>query len=331
MSARILVTGAGGFVGLPLCELLLELGGSLRAVVRSPNVQLEELATASSGRLEIVHASIEGAADWPALLAGIDRVAHLAALVHMESGPSLEAYRAVNVAGTERLALAAARSGVRRFVFLSTAKVFGEQSADHELTEADPPRPQDAYAISKWEAEQALNRIAADTGIEVAILRPPLVYGPGVKANFLRLIDTVARGLPLPLASVNNRRSLLGVRNLVDALTCCLDDPRAAGETFVVADPVSISTPDLIREIAAALHVPARLFPCPVRVLRALASRTGRGPAVERLVGDLVVDAGKLSRTLGWTAPIPRAVGFASAAAWYRERVRARQEHYLAR
>jgi UDP-glucose 4-epimerase len=223
-----------------------------------------------------------------------------------------------NVVATERLARAAAHAGVRRFVFLSTAKVFGERSAPgRPFDEQDAPRPEGPYAESKWQAEQALARISSDTGLEVTILRPPLVFGPGVRANFLRLLDAVARGAVLPLGRVHNARSLVGLGNLVSAIERCLADPRAAGQTFVVADPVPIATTDLVREIAAALEVRARLLPVPVGLLLAVARATRKADAAGKLIGDFVVDGRRIEATLAWSPPDPRAVTLARTGAWY--------------
>ena len=314
---HVLVTGAGGFVGTTLCESLVSHGARVRAGVHS----LEPgCPRPSAPGLELVRFELAESHDALAnCVAGVDAIVHLAAKVHSVGvqGTRGASYRDMNTTATESLARAAAASGARRFVFLSSAKVFAEHSPGRPFTEEDAPRPGDPYAKSKWEAEQALQAIASETGLEIVILRPPLVYGPRVKANFVALMEAVARGIPLPLASLHNRRSLLGVRNLVDAIETCLEHPHSAGETFVVADPVPISTTDLVREIAAALHVRPRLFPCPVPILEAAGRVLGRSDAVERLVGDFELDAAKLERLLDWHAPVPRAVGLQETAAWY--------------
>jgi nucleoside-diphosphate-sugar epimerase len=205
---------------------------------------------------------------------------------------------------------------VRRFVFVSSVKVNGEERAA-AYTEADTPMPEDAYALSKWEAEQGLRQIAAATGLEVVILRPPLVYGPGVGANFLALMHAVARGIPLPLGAINNRRSLIFVGNLADAILCCLEHPVAAGKTFLVSDGEDVSTPALVRRMAAALGGPARLVALPMPVLRAAAALAGKSALATRLLDSLTVDGTAIRHTLGWSPPFTLDEGLRETAAWY--------------
>jgi UDP-glucose 4-epimerase len=307
------VTGATGFVGAALVRALM----AAEAPVRQGMSPRHAGGEGTSVRYSLHMSESELAP----LLSGCDRVVHLAALVH-ESGEAAapEEFRLANVAATEHLARAAARAGVRRFVLMSTAKVFGESSpAGRAFDENDAPRPADAYAESKWQAEQALAGVARATGIEHVVLRPPLVFGPGVRANFLRLLDAVARGTPLPIGRVNNARSLSGIGNLVSAIVHCLVDPRAAGQTFVVSDPVPISTPDLVREIAAAFEMRARLPSVPVPVLLAAARAAGKADAASKLVGSFVVNASRIATTLDWSPPDPRVVTLARTVAWYRE------------
>jgi nucleoside-diphosphate-sugar epimerase len=190
---------------------------------------------------------------------------------------------------------------VKRFVFVSSVKVNGERGL---YTEADPPAPEDAYGISKHEAEVALRVIAKDTGMEVVIIRPPLVYGPGVRANFLALMRAVSRGIPLPLGAIDNRRSLVALSNLVDFIVACIVDPAAANETFLVSDGEDLSTADLIRRLAGAMGRPARLFPVPESVLNLGAALVGRRDIAQRLLGTLQVDISKARRLLGWEPPI---------------------------
>jgi nucleoside-diphosphate-sugar epimerase len=230
----------------------------------------------------------------------------------------LSDYRRINVQATERLAREAAGLGVRRLVFVSSVKVNGERTRDRPYTEVDAPRPEDAYGISKHEAEQALAGIAAGTGIETVVLRPPLVYGPGVKGNFLRLMGIVARGLPLPLASIANQRSLVYVGNLVDAIVGAIDAPQAAGRTYLVSDGDDVSTPGLARAIARALAVRPRLLPCPPPLLRLAAALSGRGAEIARLTGSLQVDSSRIRRELGWLPPFRLEQGLAETARWYR-------------
>jgi len=260
------------------------------------------------------------ATDWRAALEGARCVVHLAARTHVMSESAadpLAEYRRANVAATVRLAREAAAAGARRLVFMSSIKVNGE-STQRPYTEADPPRPEDAYGVSKWETEQALAGVAAATGLEVVVLRPPLVYGPGVKGNFLRLMRLVARGVPLPLASVANRRSLIYVGNLADAVVAAIDAPGAAGRTLLAADAEDLSTPDLVRAIARSLGTRARLLPCPPALLNLGAALAGRRAVAARLTGSLQVDASALRRELGWRPRATLAQGLEQTARWFR-------------
>ena len=248
---------------------------------------------------------IDGHTRWQAALEGVDTVLHLAARVHVmneKASDPLTAFRDVNTAGTLNLARQAAAAGVRRLVFLSSIKVNGEHTAPGRPFTADQPaQPEDPYGQSKWEAEQGLQAVSAETGLEVVVVRPPLVYGPGVKANFLKLMNAVARGTPLPLGAVDNRRSLLALDNLTDLLLRCVEQPAAAGHTFLASDGQDLSTPDLVRALARAMGRPARLWPVPVAWLRMAGKLLGRGPQIDRLIGSLQVDIGHTRRVLGWT------------------------------
>jgi nucleoside-diphosphate-sugar epimerase len=260
--------------------------------------------------------------EWEAALQGVDCVVHLAARVHTlreTATDPLAEYRRVNLEGTRRLAAAAASHGVSRLVFVSSIKVNGEAS-ERPFTESDPAHPEDAYACSKWEAEKALAQIGAQTGLEHVILRPPLVYGPGVGANFARLMQWVARGVPLPLGAVDNRRSLLYVGNLVDAIRHCLHHPAAVGRTYLVSDGEDVSTPELVRRIARAMEVAPRLLPVPVSLLRLAAGAIGRRHEIERLVGSLQVDSSAIRRQLGWLPPVTMQEGLAETVRWFRTR-----------
>jgi nucleoside-diphosphate-sugar epimerase len=206
---------------------------------------------------------------------------------------------------------------VRRFLFLSSLKVNGE-GRSHPYDEDATPVPSDPYAISKWEAEEALRQVAATTGMEVVILRPPLVYGPGVKANFLRLLQTVNSGIPLPFSSIANQRSLIYLGNLVDAIVSCLGAPAAAGQTYLVSDGQDVSTPDLVRAMALALQRPARLLPCPISLLRLAGRALGREAAIDRLVGTLQVNSLRIRADLSWTPPYTLAQGMQETANWFR-------------
>jgi nucleoside-diphosphate-sugar epimerase len=250
---------------------------------------------------------------WSAALKGCEVIVHLAARVHVmhdDAADPLTAFRTVNVEGTRRLAEQAVASGVRRLVYISSVKVNGEYTQPTSFFSAsDKPAPIDAYGLSKWEAEQALHKIAAHTGLEVVILRPPLVYGSGVKANFARLMALVKRGIPLPLAMVNNHRSLVSLDNLTDLCVRCIHHNNAVGQTMMVADGVDLSTPELIRQIAAAMGRPPRLFPVPVSVLRAGGKLLGRANEVDRLVGSLQINIQATRDILGWTPPVPVDIG----------------------
>jgi nucleoside-diphosphate-sugar epimerase len=296
--SRILITGARGFVGSALCPLLQGRG---------------HIVEAAAQRLD------DPQAVWP--LAGIDAVVHLAARVHVmqdDADDPWEAFRRVNTEGTRRLAEQAAAAGVRRLVFLSSIKVNGEATkAADAFREDGVPAPADAYGRSKWQAERDLAEVASATGLEVVILRPPLVYGPGVKANFLALVRACARRLPLPLGAVDNRRSLIGLGNLVDALALCVEHPGAAGRTYLVRDGEDLSTPELVRRLSAALGVVPRLLPVPPALLRLAGGLAGKGPAVERLLGSLTIDDSCIRRELGWVPPETVDDGLAATARWF--------------
>lgn len=260
--------------------------------------------------------------DWSGALDGIDTVIHLANRAHVMRDAAtdpLETYRCVNVAGTQRLAEQAAAAGVRRFIYISSLKVNGEQTSERAFYEGDTPDPGDPYGISKWEAEQQLNQLASRAALEVVVLRPPLMYGPGVKANFLRLMQMVDRGIPLPLSAVRNQRSLLYVGNLVDALLQCIQHPGAAGQTFLISDGEDVSTPDLICRIANALARPVRLISVPVWLLRKAGQLTRKTAEINRLLGSLTVDSRTIRQSLGWTPPYTMSQGLQETAHWFYE------------
>jgi nucleoside-diphosphate-sugar epimerase len=246
--------------------------------------------------------------DWSSALAGVAVVVHAAARAHVmdeTAVDSLAEFRRVNVAGTLRLAEQAAAMGVRRFLFVSSIGVNGVQCAPGKaFSEADQPNPHNAYAFSKLEAEQGLLRVADNTCMEVVIIRPPLVYGRGAPGNFGALIRAVQRGLPLPLGAVYNQRSLVALENLVDFIVTCVTHPQAANQTFLVSDGQDLSTTELVRGMAQAAGVPARLLPVPVWALQAGATLLGKGDAVQRLCGNLQVDISKARSLLGWVPPI---------------------------
>ncbi len=314
---RILVTGAGGFVGRTLTRRLAEAGHHPIAASRGPappDVECRIVGELGPGT------------DWSAALEGVDAVVHLAARAHLMRDPAPDpaaAYHTANVAGTRRLAEEAARAGLRRLVFLSTVKVHGEATPpDRPFRDADPADPRDAYAVSKWQAERALAEVAADPGLEVVVLRPPVVYGPGVKANFERLLRLCDGPWPLPFGAVDNRRSQIFVDNLADAIRRALEHPAAAGGSFLVGDAEALSTPALIRRLRHGLGRPARLLAVPPTWLRGLGRLPGAGAAIDRLIGSLVVDAGGIERALGWRPPVACERGLGLTAHAHRARRR---------
>lgn len=302
MTPRVLITGGQGFVGKALAARALTQGLEVRISTRQKPANIDP-------RIECVQTTdLNATTDWLSAVQAIDTLVHCAARVHVmhdtEADP-LNAFRAVNVEGTLNLVRQATAAGVKRFVFMSSVKVNGESTEPYRaFTEAGASDPQDAYGQSKFEAEQGLRQIAAETGMEVVIIRPPLVYGPGVKANFAALMRAVKRGWPLPLGAVHNQRSLVALDNLVDFIVTCITHPQAANQTFLVSDGQDLSTTELVRGMAQAAGVPARLLPVPVWALQAGASLLGRGDAVQRLCGNLQVDISKARSLLGWVPPV---------------------------
>ena len=311
---RVRVTGANGFVGRALCAEASVRGFVVGGVSRS--------ACHLPGDTEsLVVGSLDERTDWRAALTGADIVIHLAARVHVmqdtATDPLVE-FRRVNVQGTLNLARQAAAAGVRRFVFISSIKVNGETTElDQPFTADDEPAPLDPYGISKMEAEQGLRKIAAGTGMEVVIIRPPLVYGPGVKANFLSMMRWLRRGVPLPLGAIHNRRSMVALDNLVDLILTCIDHPAAANQTFLVSDGEDLSTTQLLQRLGRALGKPARLIPVPAMLLKVGAALVGKPAIAQRLCGSLQVDISKTQQLLGWTPPLSVDEGLKRAAEGY--------------
>ncbi|MBI1318965.1 MAG: NAD-dependent epimerase/dehydratase family protein [Candidatus Hydrogenedens sp.] len=310
---RILVTGATGFVGRPLVSELLKRGYTVRAGLRSA-------AALPAGCEAVMVGEIGPDTDWRPALAGVDRIVHLAARVHVmrdRAADPLAAFRRINRDGTRRLADQAAATGVRRLVFLSSIKAMIEDGRDTALGDDESPCPGSPYGQSKWEAEQALAELAATSGLEVAVLRPPLVYGPEVKGNFLSLLKACARGLPLPLGAIDNRRSIVYLGNLIDAITRCLDHPAAIGRSFLIQDGAPLSTPELLQRVGAALGRPARLLPIPPGLLAAAAGLVGKSAAWSRLAGSLFVDDSPLRLALTWQPPFSTDEGLKRTADWF--------------
>jgi nucleoside-diphosphate-sugar epimerase len=320
-----LVTGANGFVGKVVCEDAIQRGFRIKAATRSA-------CALPTGAESTVVGAINGETDWTEALSSVDVVIHLAARVHIvkdTSNDPLSEFQRVNLHGTINLARQAARAGARRLVFVSSIKVNGESTLPpgksstsgndgrEAFTELDKPNPQDPYAVSKWEAEQALQRIFQETGLEVVILRPPLVYGPGVKGNFFSLLAAISKRIPLPLSGAKNARSLIYVGNLADALNLCATHPSASGQTYLVSDGEAVSTADLIDKIAHALGCPNRSFYLPPGLLRMFAALAGRSDQMDKLFGSLLVSDGKIRRELGWAPPYTLDAGLRATAEWY--------------
>lgn len=307
---KILVTGGHGFIGVPLCNFLVEQG--LTVVAGSSRTVSADRGAPLRAHLPLLREIKQ----WKFALRDVACVVHLAAYVHQmgRDGEASERFEQINAAGSRFVAERAVEAGVSRFVFLSTVKVNGEGREGTPYTAVDVPHPQDAYGRSKLSAELAIRDVCVRNGMEFVIIRSPLVYGPGVRANFLRLVNMVRSGLPLPLASVSNRRSLIGVDNLVDFIATCILHRKAPDKVWLVADAEVVSTPDLIRMLADAMGVSARLFHCPPSILRAFATGIGLRKEFARLLGSLTVDASPATRILGWKPPISLDEGLRKAA-----------------
>lgn len=290
--SNILVTGANGFVGTALCVELERRSMAFTGAVRK-----------SANPAQLAIGELSATTDWSQALAGCDAVIHLAARVHVMNDTSddpLAAFRAVNVAASVHLARQAAQHGVKRFVFVSSVKVNGEATGTRPFTAFDAAAPQDPYGQSKLEAELALKEVALATGLELVIVRPPLVYGPGVRANFMRLMQLAKIGLPLPLGAIHNRRSMVALDNLVDLLILCCRHPAAPGQTFMVSDDHDVSIGELLRMLASGMGKRTWLMPVPAGLIQRCAALLGKKAVADRLLGSLQVDIGHTKSTLGW-------------------------------
>lgn len=315
---NILQTGATGFVGGAVLNRLTAERDDITAAVRKPQTELPANAR------KVVVPDLDAGTDWSEALEACSVVIHSAARVHVmndQSNDPLAEFRKVNVEGTLNLARRAAAAGVKRFIFISSIKVNGEDTAPgRPYTAFDTPVPQDPYGISKMEAEEGVRLIAQETGMEVVIIRPVLVYGPEVKANFRSMMSWMNKGVPLPLGAINNKRSLVSLDNLVDLIVTCIDHPAAANQTFLVSDDEDLSTTEMLRRMARALGKPARLIPVPSAWLESGAALLGKRAVAQRLCGSLQVDIRHTRETLNWTPPVSVDEGFrATAAAFLNE------------
>ncbi len=299
---RVLLTGATGFVGRSLCERVsLDRLYDLRIAVRHPSTH------STSNVHTVVAGDIGPDTEWDNALEGVHVVIHAAArahIIHDRSANPLTEFRRVNVEGTLNLARQAAAEGVQRFVFISSIGVNGSETFAHPFNETSEPNPHTPYAQSKWEAEEGLRKLAEKEGMELVIIRPPLVYGPCAPGNFGRIWRAVAMGIPLPLGAIHNNRSLVALDNLVDLIVNCIENPAAANQVFLVSDDEDLSTTELLQRMAMALGRPARLLPVPAGLLKAGAALLGKRDIAQRLLGSLQVDISKTKEILSWTPPV---------------------------
>jgi nucleoside-diphosphate-sugar epimerase len=308
---KLLITGANGFVGRSLCAELSRQGHVVLGAVRSASGGIDDFEYSISG-------SIDGATDWSAALCDVDIVIHLAARVHVMNDSAVDPlaeFRKVNVDGTLNLALQAAKAGIKRFVFISSIGVNGNVTVfDYPFTADDKPQPHDPYSVSKYEAEMGLRKIAEKTGLEIVIIRPPLIYGYDAPGNFKKIINALVKRLPLPLGAIHNKRSFVYVENLVSLILRCIDHPAAANQVFLVSDGHDLSTTELLQACAKALGVKAILLPVPQKLIEVGAAMLGKRDVAQRLCGSLQVDITKARTLLGWVPPISVAEGLKATA-----------------
>ena len=315
---NIAITGANGFVGKVLVEYLKKIGISVTATVRNFE-KGEKIRPTDVRYIEV--GNIDGETDWITALAGVEVVIHCAArtnLTHEKGHDTLTEYRNVNVLGLKNLVEQAVSQGVRRLIYLSSIKVNGEQTEiGQPYLYSDEGSPEDHYAISKFEAEQTLWKVSENSCLEVVVIRPPLVYGPGVSGNLLRLLQLIDRRFPLPLGLVDNARSFVALDNLIDLMVCCINHPEATGKTFLVSDGNDLSSPDLIRKIAFMMGKSPRLISLPVPFIRLAGKLIGKRSEVDRLVGSLQVDIKYTQETLDWSPPLSLDEGLQKTVYWY--------------
>lgn len=313
--SKLLITGATGFLGSMLCNSLTLKNYLINASTRSDNqTMIEGIKCFNVG-------DINYKTKWNEALFGVECVIHCAARAHVmkdEKQDLLASYRKINVEGTRNLAMQAAMSGIKRFIFISSIKVNGETTiGSSSFNNSDIPKPEDAYGISKWEAEQTLWEISKQTGLEIVIIRSPLVIGYGVKGNFLRLLNLVHRGVPLPFAGIDNCRSFIGLENLIDIIILCIEHPKAAGNTFLISDTECISTSDLIGKLQKLMEKPSRLFSVPSNLFKFIGFLTGKSMEVKRLLYSLKIDSSHAHKVLGWTPPVTLDEGLEKTVKWY--------------
>lgn len=309
--SRILVTGANRFVGQALCRALSGRYEVLACARKHANLPADVK--------QHINPVVDASTDWSQSLREIDVVMHLAAHVHAQNDLDRrpELFTQVNLDATVNLARQAASAGIKRFVYLSTVKVHGEETTARSFTESDAPMPAEPYAMSKLAAERALMKIGRETGMAIVVIRSPLVYGPGVKANFYQLLELVRRVRFLPLAAIRNRRSLIFLGNLIDCLTLCATHPAAKDNIYLVSDVEDVSTPRLAQLLANAMHRPQSLFALPLSWMKAVAWLVGKSSAMDRLTQSLAVDSTKIRNELGWKSSYTLQQGLQITVDWY--------------